>query len=136
MIPARKTHDLDLRGDVIELFAWLHGPYRTLGIGRHYVGVAIDWIRERLNPEDRGLPLRVDYPMDAMSPQVRSTCSRSSAVEGDGSVDVAIRRGAKIAGKAWSGSAFTRAWGSAGTSRRSPGKRSSGFIVANPGGIQ
>ena len=67
VILAWKTHDLDLRGDVIELFAWLHGPYRTLGIGRHYVGVAIDRIRERLNPEDRGLPLRVDYPMRDVS---------------------------------------------------------------------
>jgi hypothetical protein len=62
VVLAWKVHE-EGRGDVVELFAWLRGPYRTLGIGRDYVEEAIANIRRDLLPTERQLPLRVDYPM-------------------------------------------------------------------------
>ena len=48
---------------VIELFVWLRGPYRTLGIGRTCVEGAIEQIRRKLRPSSDAFTLRVDYPM-------------------------------------------------------------------------
>jgi hypothetical protein len=67
VILAWKTRDDDVKRDVIELFVWLRGPYRTLGIGRSCVEGAIGEIRRQLDPGGRKFTVRVDYPMRDVS---------------------------------------------------------------------
>jgi hypothetical protein len=63
VILAWKTKDRKLDGEVIELFVWIRGAYRTLGIGRHCVMEAIDRLGAQIRSAPKPLPLRVNYPL-------------------------------------------------------------------------